>query len=193
MFSILYLMKTPFIGGFDIFHKKIIVFDVHSMKLFSRAKIGPNNFNTWLVEGYFDIKKTTIEHNFVIFELFIKVFYIPRVLDEMISVWGSYFLYFYRLRLSRVCIATLSAHKVNRYGGRGQPWLLWDKLGTVSIWRCRLTSIGIPMLKIRRSRDHLIFNIGIPIPKKDGLYIESGPWSFLAWGNITATSVYGKC
>ena len=32
------------------------------------------------------------------------------------------------------------------------------------------------MLKIRRSRDRLIFNMGIPIPGKDGLYIETGPW-----------------
>ena len=33
----------------------------------------------------------------------------------------------------------------------------------------------IPMLKIRRSRDCLIFNMRIPIPGKDGLYIETGP------------------
>ena len=33
-----------------------------------------------------------------------------------------------------------------------------------------------PMLKIRRSHDHLIFNMGIPIPGKDGFYIESAPW-----------------
>ena len=32
------------------------------------------------------------------------------------------------------------------------------------------------MLKIRRSHDRLIFNMGIPIPGKDGLYIEMGPW-----------------
>ena len=32
------------------------------------------------------------------------------------------------------------------------------------------------MLKRRRSRDRLIFNMGIPIPVKDGLYIETGPW-----------------
>ena len=34
------------------------------------------------------------------------------------------------------------------------------------------------MLKIRRSRDrdHLIFNMGIPIPGKHSLYIEMGPW-----------------
>ena len=31
------------------------------------------------------------------------------------------------------------------------------------------------MLKIRRSRDLLIFNMGIPIPGKDGLYVEKGP------------------
>ena len=38
-----------------------------------------------------------------------------------------------------------------------------------------LASIGIPMLKIRQSHDRLIFNMGIPIPGKDGLYIENGP------------------
>ena len=50
------------------------------------------------------------------------------------------------------------------------------QLGAVSIWRCHLTGIGISMLKIRRSWDRLIFNMGIPIPGKDGLYIESGSW-----------------
>ena len=34
----------------------------------------------------------------------------------------------------------------------------------------------IPMLKIRRFHDLLIFNMAIPIPVKDGLYIEMGPW-----------------
>ena len=33
----------------------------------------------------------------------------------------------------------------------------------------------IPMLKIRRPRDRLVFNMGIPIPGKDGLYTEMGP------------------
>ena len=32
------------------------------------------------------------------------------------------------------------------------------------------------MLKIRRSHDRLIFNMEIPIPGKEGLYIETGPW-----------------
>ena len=31
------------------------------------------------------------------------------------------------------------------------------------------------MLNIRRSHDRLIFNMGIPIPRKDALYIETGP------------------
>ena len=61
--------------------------------------------------------------------------------------------------------------------------------GGVSIYICHVTSIGIPMLKIRRSRDRLIFNMGIHIPGKDGLYIEKGPRfhcttkyeSFVAW------------
>ena len=33
------------------------------------------------------------------------------------------------------------------------------------------------MWKIRLSHNRLIFNMGIPIPGKDGLYIETGPWS----------------
>ena len=33
------------------------------------------------------------------------------------------------------------------------------------------------MLKIRRSRDRLIFNMGIPIPGKYGLYIDTEPRS----------------
>ena len=35
--------------------------------------------------------------------------------------------------------------------------------------------IGIPMLKIRRSRDRLIFNMGIPIPVRRHLYTETVP------------------
>ena len=38
--------------------------------------------------------------------------------------------------------------------------------------RCRLTSIGITMLKIRRSRQSLIFNMRIHIPGKDGFFIH---------------------
>ena len=37
--------------------------------------------------------------------------------------------------------------------------------------------MGIPMLKIRRSRDRLIFNMGIPILVRRHLYIETAPWT----------------
>ena len=48
--------------------------------------------------------------------------------------------------------------------------LYWiGALGTISI--SYLVSIRIPMLKIRRSLDRLIFNMEIPILGKDGLYI----------------------
>ena len=40
----------------------------------------------------------------------------------------------------------------------------------------------IPMLKIRRSCDHLIFNMGIFIPGKDGAQMVMGP--YLYNGNI---------
>ena len=46
------------------------------------------------------------------------------------------------------------------------------------------------MLKIRRSRDRLIFNIGIPILGKEGLYIETGPRRWL--GAEHATRHYQK-
>ena len=33
------------------------------------------------------------------------------------------------------------------------------------------------MFKDKMVLQPLIFNMGIPIPGKDGLYIETGPWS----------------
>ena len=47
--------------------------------------------------------------------------------------------------------------------------------GVVSIKKCRLTSIGIRVLKIRRSRGRLFFNMGIPIHGKDGIIVEKRP------------------
>ena len=62
--------------------------------------------------------------------------------------------------------------------------------GTVSIKRCRLTSIGILM-----SHDRLIINTGISIIGQDGLYIATGP-SLLSprsivwlYGNINQTDM----
>ena len=51
---------------------------------------------------------------------------------------------------------------------------LWCVLGAVSVSKCRLTSMGISMLKIRRSHDRLIFNMGIPITGKDGFLYRDG-------------------
>ena len=48
-------------------------------------------------------------------------------------------------------------------------------LGPVSIIRPSFPGMGIPMLKIIRSRDRLIFNMGIPILVRRHLYIETAP------------------
>ena len=63
-------------------------------------------------------------------------------------------------------------------------------LGAVSISRCCLTSIGIPMLKIRRSRDRLIFNIGTPCMGKTGDLVGSCRWISIAMtpGGIPVSS-----
>ena len=50
---------------------------------------------------------------------------------------------------------------------------------------------GIPMLKIRRSWDRLIFNMGIPILVRRHLYIETVPWSLqLVWFWIGYTQMW---
>ena len=48
------------------------------------------------------------------------------------------------------------------------------KQGAVSIRKTVLPGMAIPLIKIRRPNGRLIFNMGIPIPGKDGLYIEAG-------------------
>ena len=59
-------------------------------------------------------------------------------------------------------------------------WQLTYVLLKNEIWgcfniKCLFTRIRIPMLKIRRSRDRLIFNMGIPIPGRIS-YIAASPW-----------------
>ena len=46
------------------------------------------------------------------------------------------------------------------------------------------------MLKIIWSRDRLIFNMGIPIPGKDGLYIETGPRVLEAYMEGAGLNIY---
>ena len=61
-----------------------------------------------------------------------------------------------------------------RHLSAGYPWKPAKKVGPISTV---FPSMGIPMLKMRRSRDHLIFNMGIPILVRWHLDIESAPWN----------------
>ena len=65
-----------------------------------------------------------------------------------------------------------------------KAWLITrsHNQGPDSIERCYLTSIGNPIVEIRRSYDRLISTMGFPIPVRWYLYIESGPNGI----NITA-------
>ena len=60
-------------------------------------------------------------------------------------------------------------------------------------YKDRLTSVGITLLKIRRSHDRLIFNTGILMPGKDGLCNETRPlshwpsdaiWRWRSWSTL---------
>ena len=54
-------------------------------------------------------------------------------------------------------------------------WWPDDVLGAVSIYKQSFLGMGIPIIKIWRSWDCLIFVVGIPIPVRQHLYIEIGP------------------
>ena len=54
--------------------------------------------------------------------------------------------------------------------------VIWPQ-GLVSIYRCHLTSIGNPIVEIRRSADRLISTVGFPILERWYLLSESGPCS----------------
>ena len=67
-------------------------------------------------------------------------------------------------------------------------WCLWKGfLQGPSQYKDRLSSCGIPMFKIGRSRDRLIFNMGIPILVRRHLYIETAPccYSYCDVGDMT--------
>ena len=57
-------------------------------------------------------------------------------------------------------------------------WFVIDhsNQGAGSLLRCHLTSIGNPIVEIRRSYDRLISTMGFPILVRQHLYIETGPW-----------------
>ena len=66
-----------------------------------------------------------------------------------------------------ICNVTMPAWDYYMYPG---PWF--------NI-RCHLTSIGNPIMEIRRSYDRLISTMGFPILVRYKLYIESGPWCLI--------------
>ena len=53
-----------------------------------------------------------------------------------------------------------------------------------SIWRRHLTSIGNPIVEIRRSDDRLISTMGFPLLVRSHLYTESGPCMLWIWRKI---------
>ena len=60
-------------------------------------------------------------------------------------------------------------------GNIGKEWSAQCNLGADSIKIYHLTSIGNPIVEIRRSYDRLISTMGFPILVRWHLYIESGP------------------
>ena len=69
--------------------------------------------------------------------------------------------------------------KIGRCHGCWYPKSLCQQ-GPDSIQRCHLTSIGNPIVEIRRSYNRLISTMGSPILVRRHLYIESGPRSSTA-------------
>ena len=60
-------------------------------------------------------------------------------------------------------------------------WILHDRVNQGAWGRLKIT---MPSYQYRGS--NVIFKMRIPIPGKDGLYIETGPWLFyrVAWGQF---------
>ena len=57
----------------------------------------------------------------------------------------------------------------------GKLGLWWLPIPPCHNKRLSFPGIGIPMLKTRRSRDRLIYNMGIPLLVRRHLYIETAP------------------
>ena len=80
--------------------------------------------------------------------------------------------------ISHADMHTIHAHQFSllthilQKSKRPRPW--HNSLGPDSISRCHLTSIGNPIVEIRRSYDRLISTMGFPILVRRHLYIESG-------------------
>ena len=60
----------------------------------------------------------------------------------------------------------------------------WNRLGPISKQRPCFQGMGIPMLKIRRSWDRLIFNMRIPILVRRYLNIQTHTPIYCHWGRV---------
>ena len=65
--------------------------------------------------------------------------------------------------------------------------------GPASIQRPSFPGLGIPVLKIRRSWDRLIFNMGIPILVRGYLYINTAPWVLLQYKDRLSKYANSHC
>ena len=81
--------------------------------------------------------------------------------------------------IKKIMVLSCSRVAVKFYGIYSvHVWLLVSPVKPGGCLNIKMPSYQFrtPMLKIRWSCDHLILSMGIPIPGKDGLYVESGPW-----------------
>ena len=77
----------------------------------------------------------------------------------------------------------LTCHSMPSQCNRGSTRLGRDEPQSPGTLRVNIKTVfpryGIPMIKIRQSRDRLIFSMGIPILVRQHFYIETAPWSRL--------------
>ena len=101
------------------------------------------------------------------FQFFVSLY--RELQAEAISVFPKFYQFVQRsfqagghLTISKflsICTEKLLSWESSQYF---QIFINWcgeaSKLGTISIWKCHLPCIGIPMLKIRQPHDHLIMS-----------------------------------
>ena len=106
--------------------------------------------------------------------------------SQMISSSRDVIILFYLITKAKETHLSRDNHELYWYS-RLQKYEVTDKYMIIATWqnvqgpdtirRCHLTSIGNPIVEMRRSYDRLISTIGFPILVRWHLYIESGPWA----------------
>ena len=91
--------------------------------------------------------------------------------------WNVYsIIYFYHNLINVLSLSFHRYYRINQLKHLKCILRITKDLGAVSIRKTVLLGMAIPILKIRRPIGRLIFNMGIPIPRKTVFYIETGPW-----------------